>query len=96
MSDLVKVVHIDDEIGTTPEAVIQDGTTFYYLLIDNISANTIQVSFDGGTTWKQSASGDTLEITAPGGKQVKLSDPLKMKSSATSNFEILMIQDYHP
>lgn len=93
-SQRVHVRHINEEVDTTSEAIIRDGTHFHWLYIHNISANTLYVSFDGGTTWKQIGAGSTLEITAPPNKQIWLSEPLKVKGSATSTtFEILLLQD---
>jgi len=91
--DYVIVKHVNDELDTTSEAILKDGTVFYWLYFHNTSGNTIYLSFDGGTTWKQIAADKTLEITAPTGK-LYLSEPLKGKATAASStFEMLIIQE---
>jgi len=90
----VIVTHVNDEVDTKAEAILQDGVCFYWLYIHNTSANTLYISFDGGTTWKKIATDKTLEVKAPEGKQIILTEPLKGKGSAISTqFEILMIVD---
>ena len=93
-SQRVCVKHINDEVDTVAETIIRDGAHFHSILIHNTSSNTLYVSFDGGSTWKQISAGSTLEITAPSNKQIWLTEPLKLKASgASSTFEILLLQD---
>jgi hypothetical protein len=90
----VTIIHVNDELDTKTETILQDGEEFYWLLFHNVSTVTQYLSFDGGSNWKQVAADKTLELTAPPNMKIHLSEPLKAKAAASgAKFEMLIMKD---
>lgn len=90
----LKVEHVNWSVGTEPKSLPFYGKV-YYLLIDNVSSNTLYVSFDGGQTYKRIVAGDSISLKAFAEKPIWLEkDSVKVKGSASgTSFETLVLYE---
>lgn len=92
--DYLIPVHVNETVGTKQKRVVKKETTVHYLNIYNSHAtNTLSVSFNGGSDFRQIAAGGDLELSEKAGKPIYLNEGIKVKGSAASTtLEIIMLK----
>lgn len=87
--------HLNGKVGTHAEKVWDQGDEeVYSIFIDNThGANTLYVSFDGGTHFKAIGSGSNLTIEGWGHLPLWFDNGMKLKGSgADTTYEILILR----
>lgn len=90
----LRIEHLNWKVDTVPKTLPFYGKV-YYLLIDNVSSNTLYVSFDGGQTYKRIVAGESIPLKGYADKPIFLEkDSVKVKADASNTaFEILVMYE---
>ena len=85
---------MSDSVGTDKRIIFDGDFEFYELNISNThGANSLSVSFDGGTKWRTITFGEDFTLRGFRDTPIKMKEKLYVKGSgASTTFEITILK----
>jgi hypothetical protein len=86
-----RIRHYSGTVGLIRDLIMHK-ITFINMIVDNLSANVLYVSFDDGTDYKTIPANGALSVSTPQGV-ITVTNLYVKASAAATNFELLYVTE---